>query len=237
MALPKIEHPIHKLKIPSTKKQFSFRPFLVKEEKLLLMAKESKSPVDILTSIRQIVNNCSLDNKFDIDKLALFDLEYLFLKLRAVSVDNIVKVAYKDLDDNKIYSFEVDLNEVEVKFPSKKVDNIVKINEHSGIIMKYPPASLYGDKKFLEQSEEHMFDLIVRCVDKIYSNEEIYEAKDLETNEIEEFLESLDINTFKGIQEFLLSTPKINKVLTYENEKGKKKRIVLKSLNDFFTWR
>jgi hypothetical protein len=237
MGLPKIEHPIHKIKVPSTKKQTTFRPFLVKEEKLLLMAKESKSPVDILTSIRQVVNNCSLDDKFDVDKLALFDLEYLFLKLRAVSVDNVIKVAYKDLEDNKIYSFDVDLNEVEVKFPSKKVDNVIKINENSGIIMKYPPASLYGDKQFLETSEEHMFDLIVRCVDKIYSNEEVYEAKDLEIKDIEDFLETLDIQTFKGIQDFLLSTPKINKVLTYENEKGKKKRVVLKSLNDFFTWR
>jgi hypothetical protein len=106
--LPKIEHPTFKIKIPSTEKTHSFRPFLVKEEKILLMAKESKSTSDILSAIRQIVINCSVDEKFDIDKLALFDLEYIFLKLRSISVDNVVKVAYRDNEDSKLYYFEVD---------------------------------------------------------------------------------------------------------------------------------
>jgi len=235
--LPKIEHPIYKIKVPSTDKTYPFRPFLVKEEKLLLMAKESNNTADILSAIRQIVNNCSLDDKFDIDKLALFDLEYIFLKLRSASVDNNVKVAYRDNEDNKLYSFEVDLEEVEVKFPKKKVDNVVKISENAGIVLKYPPASLYGDRDFLDNSKEHMFDLIVRCIDSIYSNEEVFEAKNLERKEIEDFLESLDVKTFKVIQEFLMSTPKLHKEIIYENSAGKKRKIVLKSLNDFFTWR
>jgi hypothetical protein len=235
--LPKIEHPIYKIKVPSTDKTYPFRPFLVKEEKLLLMAKESNNTADILSAIRQIVNNCSLDDKFDIDKLALFDLEYIFLKLRSASVDNNVKVAYRDNEDNKLYSFEVDLEDVEVKFPKKKVDNVVKISDNAGIVLKYPPASLYGDRDFLDNSKEHMFDLIVRCIDSIYSNEEVFEAKNLERKEIEDFLESLDVKTFKVIQEFLMSTPKLHKEIVYENSAGKKRKIVLKSLNDFFTWR
>jgi hypothetical protein len=235
--LPKIEHPIYKIKVPSTDKTYPFRPFLVKEEKLLLMAKESNNTADILSAIRQIVNNCSLDDKFDIDKLALFDLEYIFLKLRSASVDNNVKVAYRDNEDNKLYSFEVDLEDVEVKFPKKKVDNVVKISDNAGIVLKYPPASLYGDRDFLDNSKEHMFDLIVRCIDSIYSNEEVFEAKNLERKEIEDFLESLDVKTFKVIQEFLSSTPKLHKEIVYENSAGKKRKIVLRSLNDFFTWR
>lgn len=235
--LPKIEHPTFKIKVPSTDKVHTFRPFLVKEEKLLLMAKESNSTSDILSAIRQIVNNCSVDDKFDIDRLALFDLEYIFLKLRSASIDNNVKVAYRDLEDNKLYSFEVNLEEVEVKFPKKKVDNVVKITESSGIVLKYPPASIYGDKDFLENSKEHMFDLIVRCIDSIYTNEEVFEAKNIERKEIEDFLDSLDIKTFKNIQDFLMTTPKLYKEIVYENSTGKKKKIVLKSLNDFFTWR
>lgn len=235
--LPKIDHPTFKIKVPSTEKTHAFRPFLVKEEKILLMAKESKSTSDILSAIRQIVINCSVDEKFDIDKLALFDLEYIFLKLRSVSVDNMVKVAYRDNDDNKLYYFEVDLEEVEVKFSKKKVDNVVKISETSGIVLKYPPASIYGDKDFLENSKEHMFDLIVRCIDSVYVNEEVYEAKNIDRKEIEDFLDSLDVKTFKNVQDFLMTMPKLHKDISYENSDGIKKKIVLKSLNDFFTWR
>lgn len=235
--LPKIEHPTFKIKIPSTEKIHVFRPFLVKEEKILLMAKESNSTSDILSAIRQIIINCSIDDKFDIDKLALFDLEYIFLKLRSVSVDNVVKVAYRDIEDNKLYYFEVNLEEIEVKFPKKKVDNVIKISENSGIVLKYPPASIYGDKDFLENSKEHMFDLIVRCIDSVYVNEEVYESKNIDRKEIEDFLDSLGVKTFKEIQDFLMTMPKLHKEITYENSTGKKKKIVLKSLNDFFTWR
>jgi hypothetical protein len=235
--LPKIKHPIHKINIPSLNKEYDFRPFLVKEEKLLLIAKESKSSVDILTAIKQTVNNCLLTDTLDINELALFDLEYIFLKLRAFSVDNIVKISYRDNEDKKVYNFEVDLNEVEIHYPNKKAKNIIEISDNMGLVLKYPRASLYGDKEFLENSKEHMFDLVVRCIDKIYENDEVFEAKNLENKEIEEFLDTLDGNTFKKIEAFLLTTPKIYKTIEYTNEKGKNKKIVLKSLNDFFTWR
>ena len=100
MALPKIEHPIHNIKVPSKDKTYKFRPFLVKEEKILLMAKESKNSYDILTAIKQIVNNCSIEDTFDVDKITLFDLEYIFLKLRAVSIDNMItKLPFYDMVD------------------------------------------------------------------------------------------------------------------------------------------
>ena len=139
MPLPKIDYPIISIKVPSLKKDFRFRPFLVKEEKLLLMAKESDNASDILLAIKQIVTNCSLDDNLKIDKLALFDLEYIFLKLRAVSVDNVVKVAYKDYEDNKVYDFDINLDKIEVKFPEKN-DPKIKISEKTGIIMRYPSA-------------------------------------------------------------------------------------------------
>lgn len=234
--LPKIDYPVYKIKIPSFKKELQFRPFLVKEEKLLLMAKESENSADILSAIKQIINNCSIDSKFDVNKLALFDLEYVFLKLRSISVDNIVKVSYKDNEDEKIYDFDIDLNKVEVKFPEKS-DNNIKITNKSGIIMKYPSADLYDDEEFLSLEKDYMFELIVRCIESIYYEDQVYSSKDYKKEELNEFLESLDIKTFEKIQKFLLSVPKMEYKIQYKNSLEHDREIVLSSLNDFFTWR
>lgn len=234
--LPKIDHPVFKIKVPSLKKEHSFRPFLVKEEKILLMAKESQNNSDIFSAIKQVVINCSLDKNLNIDKLAVFDLEYLFLKIRSFSVDNIVKVAYRDNEDGKVYDFEVDLNNVEIKYPEKQI-NKIEINVNSGMIMKFPSASLYSDKDFLSTERDHYFKLILKCIDKIYFDEEIYEVSDISPKELEEFIENLNVNVFKQVNEFLTNTPKIEHVLGYTNEKGNKREIHLSSLNDFFSWR
>lgn len=234
--LPKIDYPVHKIKIPSLKKDFHFRPFLVKEEKLLLMAKESNNPSDILTAIKQIISNCAIDPKFDINKLALFDLEYIFLKLRAVSVENTIKVSYRDAEDSKVYEFEINLDEVEVKFPEKS-DNNIKITNKSGIIMKYPSASLYDDKEFLNLDKDYMFELIIRCIDSIYYEDQVYNCSDYKKDDLNEFLEGLNIKTFEKIQNFLLTVPRMEYKIEYDNSLGNKREIILSSLNDFFTWR
>lgn len=236
--LPKIDSPKYRITIPSTKRTASFRPFLVKEEKILLMAKESENLADIFHAIKQIVNNCSVEDKFDIDKLTVFDLEYIFLKIRAFSVDNLVKASYRDTEDNKLYEFEINLNEIEVKFPdSKKNANIIKISDKAGIIMRYPPATLYDDKEFLNIEKDYMFELIIKCIEKIYFEEEVYEAKDYNKEELIEFLEDLSVKVFEEIQEFLVNTPKIEHVLKYKNALDNDREITLNSLNDFFTWR
>jgi hypothetical protein len=234
--LPKIDHPVYKIKIPSLKKDHSFRPFLVKEEKLLLMAKESKNNADIFAAIKQVVINCSLDKNLNIDKLAVFDLEYIFLKIRAFSVDNIVKVSYRDNEDDKVYDFEVDLNDIKVIYSKQLVDKI-EINETTGFVMRYPPASLYSDQEFLNTERDHYFKLILKCVDKIYFGDDIYEVKDIPVDELENFIENLGVGVFKQVNDFLLNTPKIQHIIEYTNEKGNKREIYLNSLNDFFTWR
>lgn len=233
--LPKIDQPIFNIILPSTKENFKFRPFLVKEEKILLMAKESQNISDILTAIKQIVGNCSIDKKFNADKIALFDLEYVFLKIRSFSVNNIVKVAYRDNEDEKVYNFEVDLEKVEVKFP-EQLNNVIKITDKSGIVMRHPPATLYDDQEFLNLEKEYLFELIIRCIDKIYNEEEVYEAKDYKKEDLSEFLENLSIKTFEEIQKFLVNTPKLEYVIKYQNELNNDREIVLSSLNDFFTW-
>jgi hypothetical protein len=236
MSLPKIDQPIYNINVPSLKKKYSFRPFLVKEEKLLLMAKESDKPSDILSAIKQVVNNCSLNNNLNVEKLPVFDLEYIFLKLRAVSVDNVVKIKYKDFEDNKEYDFEIDLNSVEVDFPEKNDPNI-KITSKSGILMHYPTASLYDDKDFQNLEKDYMFELIVRCVDKIYYEEDIYEAKEYKKQELVEFLENLSVATFEKILNFLTNMPKIHHEIVYKNSLGNERKIEFNSLNDFFMWR
>jgi len=236
MTLPKISYPTYTIKVPSTKKNVKFRPFLVKEEKLLLMAKESENNADILQSIKQIVNNCCLDENFDNEKMTIFDLEYIFIKLRAFSVDNIVKVSYKDEEDGQNYEFEVDLNAVEVEFPEKNENNI-KISDTFGILMKYPSASLYEDKDFLNLDKDYLFELIVRCIDKIYEGDNVFEAKNYTMKDLGDFLENLDSKTFVSVQNFLMNSPKLLHVMKYKNSLGNEKEIRLSSLNDFFTFR
>ena len=234
--LPVIQHPIFNINVSSLKKEYKFRPFLVKEEKLLLMAKESQSETDIFTVIKQIVQNCSLDPKLEVNKLTIFDLEYIFLRLRSVSVDNIVKINFKDFEDSKVYEFDVNIDEISVKFP-KKTENTVKINSKTGIIMKYPSASLYGDQDFLNLEKDHLFELIIRCVDKIYDGEEVYEAKNFSKKDIESFLENLSVKVFEQVQAFLTSTPKLEYVIDYKNSLGNDRKIVLNKLSDFFSLR
>lgn len=234
--LPKIDYPILNIKIPSTKKEFMFRPFLVKEEKILLMAKESANDADIFVAIKQIVQNCCLDKKFDVDNLPIFDLEYIFLKLRSFSIDSIIKIAYRDSEDQKIYDFEINLEEIKVVFP-KKVNNTIKINENVGIVMKYPSASLYSDEEFLKLEKDQLFELIIRCVDKIYDGEEVFETKDFSKKDISEFLENLNIKVFEKVHDFLMNVPKISHTIKYKNSLGTEKEISFNSLNDFFSWR
>lgn len=236
MSLPKITYPTYNIKIPSLKKNIKFRPFLVKEEKILLMAKESDKYADIFSAVKQIVDVCCLDDSIDVDKLTLFDLEYIFIKLRSFSVENIIKVSYKDLEDEKNYEFNIDLNEIEVKFP-KKIDNNIKITDNLGILMKYPSAAIYDDKDFLDLDKDYLFELIVRCVDKIYEDDSVFEAKDYSRKEIGEFLEGLNSKTFAEIQEFLVNSPKLEHIIKYKNSLGNEREITLNSLNDFFTFR
>ncbi len=234
MSLPKIDQPIYNIEIPSMKKNFPFRPFLVKEEKLILMAKEGKSETEILSAIKQIVNNCCLDPKMDVNKLALFDLEYIFLRLRAFSVDNNVKVSYKDNEDGKVYDFEVNLDDVKMVFP-EETTNKIEITDKSGLVMKYPSAALYDDKDFMALEKDYMFELILRCIDSIYYGDEVYSARDYKRKELSEFLENLDIKTFQKVQKFLLTVPHMEYKIKYKNEKDHDREIVLTSLNDFFT--
>ena len=235
MTLPKIAHPIFQLKVPSTQKNVRFRPFLVREEKILLMAKTTEQEVDIYTAIKQVVNNCALDD-FDVDKITLFDLEFLFLRLRAQSVNNIVNVTYKDFEDDRPYEFEIDLNTVDVKFP-EKIEKLIKLTDTSGIIMKYPEASLYEDKEFMQSGDEAFYQLILRSIEKFYDKDNVYDIKNYTPKEVSTFIDDLDIKTFDKIRDFMINQPALYYAIDYKNSLGNQRKIELTTLSDFFTLR
>lgn len=236
MALPKIQYPTFTIEVPSTKKKQTFRPFLVKEEKILLMAKASGLESDVFKAIKQIVNNCCIDPSFDVDNLTLFDMEFLFIRIRAASVDNVVSVTYKDYEDQKEYPFDVDLNKVTVTFP-EGISNTIKVNKDLTVVMRYPSASIYDDQDFLSSGEEAFFKLIVHCIDKIYDGDQVYDAKVQTKEEIEEFIENLDVKSFDAIKDFIVQQPTMIYTIEYKNSLGNDRKIEMRTLSDFFTLR
>lgn len=236
MPLPKIDQPLFEVKIPSTGKKILFRPFLVKEEKLLLIAQQSGEDTDVIRAIKQILKLCVADEGFDVDKLTTFDLEYLFLKLRAKSVNNVVKLSYRDNEDNKVYDFELDLDSIEVEMP-EGVDSTIKLTDSLSMVMKYPSASITDKIKQFDSEVELMTFFIINCIDTIMTAEELYPASEYSDKELEEFLDQLPVNSFEKIRAFFEKMPKLYHKIEYKNELGNDRSIELNNLKDFFMWR
>jgi hypothetical protein len=231
MALPKIDQPLFDLIIPSNGKKVTFRPFLVKEEKILLIA-QSGGDGEMIRAIKQIINNCVIED-INVDDLATFDLEYMFLKLRAKSVNNLIKLSYRDNEDEELYDFEVDLDKIEVEMP-KDINPKIKINETVGMTMKYPSAGISDKISEFENEVELLTFFITNCIDTIYDEETVYVASDYSAKELNEFLDSLDVSTFDKIREFFEKIPKMRHVINYTNKLGNERTIELSSIRDFF---
>lgn len=237
MSLPKIEYPINEILIPSLKKKMKFRPMLVKEEKILLMAKSSEDDTDIFNAVLQVVNNCALEDSFDTSKLAIFDIEYIFLKIRAFSIGETTEVSYRDVDDQKVYDFEIDLTKIEVDF-TNTVPDTVKISDTSGFTLRYPPARLYADKEFLSLEPNKVFDhLVLECIDKIFDGEQVYQSSLYKKEELAEFVEGLPIKSYDEIRNFFTNVPSMKHEIKYTNKNGLERVILLRNLSDFFILR
>lgn len=234
--LPKIKYPIFNVIIPSTKKAVKFRPFLVKEEKILLIAKATNNVPDILLAIKQIVGNCAVDSDFDVDKIAIFDLEFTYLRLYAASVNNRIKAAYRDQNDEKIYNFEIDLDKITVDFP-KDIDKNISISKEVIISLKYPPSSLYEDKDFINMTDinDSLFELITKSIDKIHEGSIIHDPTSYPKEELLDWIEeNVDAKSFEKIQDFLGNLPSLNYNIKYKNSLDEDREIRLNSLMDFF---
>lgn len=234
--LPKIQHPTFNVTIPSLQKVVRLRPFLVREEKILLMAQTSDNPKDIILALQQVVNNCLVD-PIDINTLTSFDIEYLFLKLRAKSVGNVIEMKYTDPEDGRQYDLQVNLDDVEIKHFEGHTNKIA-ITDTTGIILKYPKADMADNISNNISSEvELMFEVMRYCIDKFYDAKDTYQMSDYSKEEVEEFINTLDVDTFKHIQNFMETMPKLFYEINYVTKEGKEKKVTLQTLNDFFTLR
>ena len=236
MSLPKITQPIFDATVPSTKKKVEFRPFLVKEEKILLIAQQSSNDGEIIRAVKQILNNCITSPGFNIDDLTTFDLEYLFLKLRARSVNNIVKLSYRDTEDEEVYDFELDLDTIEITYPEEAINPNITITDTVGMTMKYPSSSITDKMGTFENEIELMTFFIINCIDTIYDADEVYIASEYSNTEITEFLDGLDVGTFDKIRKFFEAMPKLYHKFEYTNKLENKRVVELTNLRDFFMW-
>ena len=236
MALPKLTTPTYELEIPSTDEKIKYRPFLVKEEKILMMALESKSSGDITQAVKDIVSECTF-NKVNIDLMPMFDVEYIFLNIRAKSVGEVSKLKILCPDDKKTYAnVELDLNEVNVQVGEDHT-NKIELGNGMGMIMKYPSIDSFKDSGIRDINASNMLEVISTCILQIYEEEgkKVYDSKDQTSKELTDFIEQLNTKQFKDVQKFFDTMPKLKHEITVKNPKTKvESKITLSGLNDFF---
>jgi hypothetical protein len=232
MALPKIELPIYQCELPSTGKKIKFRPFTVKEEKILLTAQESKETEQILISIKQILTNCMLDK--DVAELAVFDIEYLLIQLRSKSVDNKVEFEITDPATEEKIKLELDLGTVKVE-RNKEHTNKVVISDQYTLFLKYPTIDNFEALMSKEEpTAEDSYNLMISCLEKLASEDEVFNFKDFSKEEIDEFVESLHSDMIKKIKIFFDTMPKVRHEIKYQNSKGDSNVFVIEGTQTFF---
>lgn len=232
MALPKISHPIFELTIPSTSKTYNFRPMLVKEEKILLIAQQAENADEIVLSLKQVLNNCCVDSGLDVDKLSIADFEWLFLQLRARSINNEIELTYIDDEDRKEYKFTVDLSQVTVKTNTETSNKIT--NGDMTITMSYPSVGMLGQIGGLSEEELSIY-LIRECIEAVYVGDEVYDLKEEKPEDVDTWIDTLETKTYESMRSFIESAPTLNHTMRYVNSNGKERVIVLESITDFFT--
>jgi len=241
--LPKIDVPIYDVQLPLTKKKIRYRPFLVKEEKLLMMAMEANDIKGVTTTIKQIVNNCILD-EVDVEKLPVTDIEFLFLQLRARSVSEIVELSYKcnntilDVDGNEktcnhIVKFDFNIFDIKPTFDEKHT-NKIELGPELGIVMRYPT---FESIELIEDENDvsKVFSILSTCVDYIYDKDNIYYAKDVTTEELNEFIDSMTREQFEKVKDFFDTMPKLKKNVDFKCGKcGYSENIEIEGIQNFF---
>ena len=236
MALPKLTTPTYELEIPSTDEKIKYRPFLVKEEKILMMAMESKSSADITQAVKDIVMECTF-NKVKIDDMPMFDVEYIFLNVRSKSVGEVSKLKLLCPDDGKTYAdVEVNLSEVKVQVGDDHT-NKIELGNGMGMIMKYPTIDSFKESGIRDINPNNMLEVISTCILQIYEEEgkKVYDTKDQTKQEVTDWIEQLNSKQFKDVQNFFETMPKLKHEITIKNPKTKKEsKITLTGLHDFF---
>ena len=238
MPLPKIATPVYELELPSTGKTIEYRPFLVKEEKVLVIALESEDTKQITTAIKNVIKNCIKTKGIKVEELPTFDIEYLFLNIRGKSVGEEIEVNVTCPDDGETQvSVTINLDDIEVQ-KNDEHTNRIKVDDSIMMEMKYPSLDQFiknnfdfNDKNAMDQS----FELIATCIDKIFTEDEVWAVEDCSKKEIVDFLEQMNSSQFKEIEKFFETMPKLSHSITVKNPKTKKENVVvIEGLAGFF---
>lgn len=236
MSLPKINSPLYELTIPSTEKKIKYRAFVVKEEKILLLALESQEQEEITNAIIQIINNC-VQSKIDIDSLSTFDIEYIFLNIRAKSVGEELEFSITCPDDGETQvEVTIDIDAIKVHKDDKH-DSVIDLGNGYFVKMKYPTMKYIADKKNIETKSviDSTFDYAVDCIEQIYNEEEVWEAANSTRKELVEFVESLNSKQYQKIQDFFNTMPKLKHTVMITNPKtGVESEVTIEGLANFF---
>src|SRR6056300_1588614 len=234
MPLPKIELPLFETTIPSTEQKIRYRPFTVKEEKNLLIAQESQDYDQMVLSIQQLLTNCIADD-VDVEKLALFDLEYLMLQIRARSVNNVIEFRIKDPVTGDPVDLEMDIDKLEVEFP--EVDRRkVKINDDYIINMRYPTIKeMYLIKDIQDNAVEKLFDMMISCIENVVNQDQIYTLSEFSDKEVMEFVDDLPNSAIEKIKLFFERMPSVTYMAEWKTEEGEERSVKLEGLDNFFS--
>jgi len=236
MALPILTTPTYELEVPSTATKIKYRPFLVKEEKVLLMAMESGENNQIIQAVKTIVSECTF-NKVDLGNSPMFDIEYIFLQIRGKSAGEVSNIRLLCKDDGKTYAdVEINLNDIEVHVTEEHT-NKIELTDEMGMIMTYPTIDSFMNTGINKIDSSNMLEVIATCILQIYDKkgEEVFEAKDQTKKELNDFIEQLNTKQFLKIQEFFDTMPKLQHLVKVKNPVTKvENEVMLSGLNDFF---
>ena len=231
MGLPKIQQPLFELVVPSTEQKVKYRPFVVKEEKILLVAQESKDFDQVVLAIKQIVNNCM--EGVDVDELAMFDLEYVLINIRAKSVNNEFKFTIKDPDSKETVELSVDIEDIKVqKDPNH--NKMIRVNDDITLMMKYPSLDQLKMLNGTKSKAAGQIDVMLSCIDKVVSGDQIYNLADFSKEEVEEFLDSFTNENVMAIKTFFDTMPVLRYEKNYTLKDGTEKKIVMQGTETFF---
>jgi hypothetical protein len=235
MPLPKLVAPTYELELPSTGQKIKYRPFLVKEEKILLLAMESEDEKQMISAVQTILKNC-IQTKVKVDDLSIFDIEYLFLNIRAKSVGEEIELNVTCPDDGEtVVPVSINVEDVKVQ-KSDDHQRIISLTDNISLVMKYPSMEMFVQTNFTgNMKAEDVFELASSCIDQVVEGEEVYEVKSFSKKEINDFLDSLDTSQFLQVQKFFETMPKLSHTVTVTNPNTKKdNEVVIEGLASFF---
>jgi hypothetical protein len=235
MPLPKLVAPTYELELPSTGQKIKYRPFLVKEEKILLLAMESEDEKQMINAVKAILKNC-IQTKLKVDDIAVFDIEYLFLNIRAKSVGEEIELNITCPDDGEtVVPVTLNVEDIQIK-KSDDHERIISLTDSISLVMKYPSMEMFVQNNFTgNMKSEDVFDLATSCIDQVIEGEDVFEVKSFSKKEIDEFLDSLDTSQFLKVQKFFETMPKLSHTVTVMNPNTKKENeVVIEGLASFF---